>query len=269
MKKLLALFLVLTLVLSLAACGAEQDEDKKNESVSEEPTGAQDIAPSEDDEEIQPSAETESTEVTEESTEEPTEEVTEEATEEATSDGGILSGILGKNEGNRYENSFLGIGCELDADWTVYDEEQIAELIGLTADMMDDESISELIENSGVAYLFMAVTAEGDSVNIILENSGTYGVSASVDSYISASMETLDDALAAAGYDTIHCSTEKVDFAGEERTAIVIEAELYGMKLYEMLVPLVYEDCVAVVTIATLNENNCEALLAEFYALAQ
>ena len=59
---------------------------------------------------------------------------------------------LGTINGGVYENSYLGVGISLDDSWSIYDEEQLAQLIGWTADQYDDEKYAEQIENADLFY---------------------------------------------------------------------------------------------------------------------
>ena len=47
--------------------------------------------------------------------------------------------LLGTVNGNVYENSFIGIGCELDKNWNFYNEEQILEVNDMTKDMVGED----------------------------------------------------------------------------------------------------------------------------------
>lgn len=243
MKKFFAMLLVLALTLSMAACSAEEATEKT---------------------ELDPT--TESTEIT--TTEAPTEE---EPTEEPSTEGGIgFSGALGKTEGTVYENDMLGIGCELSSDWYLYNEAELATLIGLTADRINDEDISKIIEASGTAFLFYAMNnADSSTINIVLENTAAYGGALTEEDYIQAAMPALNNALPAAGFENLTVTSGTTQFAGEEHACIYVEAELAGMKVYEILVPIVLDGSVASVTICTFNENTCADLIATFYALAK
>lgn len=251
MKKILAILLVLSMLFCMVACGDAHEEDEKDE-------GAEQTFKSDDPADLSPESETE--ELT-------TEASTEESAEDATESGGLLQGIVGNYNGNYYENEFLGISCELSSEWVVKSEEEIAQLFGMTRDLLDDSAISEMIETSGSACVYMASNANGESVNIILENTASYGFVLDAEAYIEAAWSTMESALISAGYENLKLEKVSVEFAGEKRFAIAIDADFYGVKIYEVIVPLVYDTCIAAITVATANNNNCDAILACFEAI--
>ena len=242
MKKFLAILLALTIMLSMVACGAEEAAEKVELESTTEPTELK----------------------TEEST-------TEVPTEEDTAEAQIgFSGALGKTEGTVYENSMLGFGCNLSSDWYIYSEAELATLVGLTANTISDEDIREIIQNSGTAFLFYAMNnADSSTINIVLENTAAYGDALTEEDYIKAAMSALNNALPAAGFENLSITSGTTQFASEESPCIFVEAEITGMKVYEILIPIVLDGSVASVTICTFNENTCEDLIASFYILAK
>lgn len=74
--------------------------------------------------------------------------------------------LLGTVNGNVYENSFIGIGCELDKNWNFYNEEQILEVNDMTKDMVGEDYKKYFTEKSYYIDM-MAVHSNGmDTVNI-------------------------------------------------------------------------------------------------------
>ena len=104
MKKTLILLLALALIVSLAACGQQAP---KGTLTTQTPAA-------------------ESTDTPAEPTDAPAE----------VEDDPMTASVT---IGNRYENPSLGIGVELDADWLIFNEDELAQLSGLTAEMFSDE----------------------------------------------------------------------------------------------------------------------------------
>ncbi len=291
MKRILAFLLAVAMLLSMVACGAKEDKDETTSATANGAAqGANDQpsdAASEQDTVLDTAMpDSEVSEVTEIASEEAETSVSESeaesetviedepeiesettASDEDRSVSNILEGIFGDHNGNAYQNTFLGIACELGSEWSVFDEAQIASLMGIATDLISDEEISKAVEQSASATVFMATRSDGSTIGITVENAATYGSGLTESTFVDAAVPILESALATAGYENLQISSMKVDFAGVERTAILIEAEFYGFHVYEMMVPMIYEGCIAAVTVATMNENQCLDLLEVFSAL--
>lgn len=269
MKKLLALSLILALLVSVTACGDSEPTEATTEPTTETttaaPTETTTAAPTETTEaptETTTAAPTETTEAPTETTETPTE--GEDAPELS------VEGVLGTQNGYRYENSSLGISCDLDENWYIFSEAELATLVGLTADTINDEAISNLLENSGAAYLFYAQQIDPSStknINIVLENTGLMGMLLTEDSYIDLSMTNLKTALEASGITELVIEKVKVQFAGEEHSSISISGKIGDQALYEQVIPLVFKDRVACITIATFGTDGRADVMASFSPL--
>ena len=189
---------------------------------------------------------------------------TTEPTTEASNDP---SGIKGTINGNVYTNTKAGFGLSLSDDWYVYNEEEIASIMGFTADMFSDEEVKNLVESSGAATVFYASATSGSNINVNWENLGLSGILMNADSYIDSALTNLEPTLASAGFTNLVFEKSIVPFAGEDRPAIVLSAELNGVSVYEILVPIVTGTYVCNTTICTVNTNTCADLLASFYAV--
>ncbi len=272
MKKLIALLLAMAMLLSLAACGGEKkDDSEKDQSATEEKqeekeTEEDSEAESEEPSETEEASETEEPSETE--TEEPTEteETSETETEEVSEDEEV--GMRGTVDGTVYENPYLGFGCALEDGWDVYNDQELGALMGMTASMITDDDLKNALENSGVAYLFYASNNGGlQTINILMENVGILGSNLTAETYIEASMPTLEQTLPAAGFSNVVLTSETVMFAGQEMPAILVEGEYMGMPVYEILVPIVQGSNVVCTTIASFNTNDCAAILEAFFPM--
>lgn len=270
MKRILALSLILALLVSVTACGSSEPTEATTEPTTETTTAA----PTE----TTTAAPTETTEApTEPTTEAPTEtttaaptETTETPTEGEDTPELSVEGVLGTQDGYRYENSSLGISCDLDENWYIFSEAELAALVGLTADAINDEAISNLLENSGAAYLFYAQQLDPSStksINIVLENTGLMGMLLTEDSYIDLSMTNLKAALEASGITELVIEKAKVQFAGEEHSSISITGKIGDQAIYEQVIPLVFKDRVACITIATFGTDARADVIATFSPL--
>jgi len=101
-----------------------------------------------------------------------------------------------------------------------------------------------------------------------VENVGRiYGDAVSLDEYIEITTENLPDTLTSAGYSNCVFSTEQMQFAGEEMTAIVISGELQEIAVYQRMVPIKYGNQVAIFASASFVDDFTADLLNLFYLL--
>ena len=206
MKRLLALFLLAGMLLSLAACGSKDDEH--------------------------------------------------------------IMGVY--TEASRtYENSFIGIGCKLDADWEVFNAGQIAELNGLLASQTDNEALAKQLESSGTAMPFYAQKESGFvTLNVALENLGLlYGSLLSEQQYAETSVKQVAPALESMGMSNVSTEVGSLSFAGSDHVAIFVTGTLQGVSFYEALVCVKTEKHMAIITVGSYSTDKTKDVLALFYAL--
>lgn len=168
-----------------------------------------------------------------------------------------------------YENSFIGIGCKLDADWDVFSAEQIAELNGLVASQIDNDDIAKQLEKSGTAMPFYAQKEGGlVTLNIGLEDLGMlYGSLLNEQQYAEKSIDQVKPALEAMGMSNITTKIGSISFAGSNHVSISISGSLQGISFYETLVCVKTEKHMAIITAGSYATDTTEDVLAMFYAL--
>lgn len=170
---------------------------------------------------------------------------------------------------NTYENHFIGVGCRLDEDWEVYDEDQIAALNGLMVDLMTDESLAYQLENSGSLMPFYAQANSGlITLNITVENLGRlYGSSLDEQGYVELALGQISPALEAIGLTDITTEVGSIVFAGDVHAAVRISSSMQGIPFYETLVCMKIGNYIVNITAASYTENVTGEVLSLFYSL--
>ena len=150
----------------------------------------------------------------------------------------------GTVNGGVYENDFIGIGISLDDSWDIYDEEQLAELIGLTAEQYDDEKYVEQLKNADMFYDFFASAEQGlVTVNIIIQNLGLiYGTVLDEDKIVDMSLEQMDEQLQSS-------------------------SEYQGMAYYTQQAFIKQGKYMAIVTVSSFIEDITADIMSEFYGI--
>lgn len=243
MKRIIALILAALMLLSLAACGG----DGAAQTTAENPST---IIPTAD-----PDDDIPTTASPAETTAPPAEEA---------------DPLMGYYSGTTYNNAFLGIQCKLDENWTVATEEELAQLNGLTADIISDEALAEQLRNSGVVQAFYAMADDGLVVmNIVLENLGLlYGTVLDEERYVDLSLDQLVTALESAGLSDVTTEADTVTFAGSEHAAIRVHGTMSGVDFYELLVCVKVDSYMSVITLASYYEDITDSLAALYSPIA-
>ena len=174
---------------------------------------------------------------------------------------------VGSSSGNRYENTFLGIGCKLDENWTFLSDEQIRENNAAAADMMAEE-YQELVAESSVVYDMMANHQnEVDTLSLNMEKLSGAAKLVTEEQYAQLSLEGLEGSLSSMGIENIQTSVEQISFAGGTHACIRLEGEYSGVKVYESLVCFKRGGYMALACACTWMEDGTQAILDSFYAL--
>lgn len=237
MKKLIAFMLAALMVLSLAACGGDKPA----------PTTV-------------PATDSPGTPTTAPTTAPTTVPETTEAVQQGSK--------LGVVEGNTYTNSFLGITVTLDENWTFANDEEMAQIRGMTMDAMNDENLSQMLETSGAVMDMYAMDAEGRTVNIVLENLNILqSVALTEKAYIDATAGQLSPMLESMGFSIVNAETTEITFAGESHAAIKIHASVQGVDIYETVVVVKQGNYIASITVASYDQDTTASVLDQFTAI--
>lgn len=269
MKKTITLLLTLALVLALCACGQSGNTGSipAPAAATEEPAAE----PAEEPvaEPVEEAAAEPAEEPTEEPTEEPVEEPAVEPTEEpaaAESDAEALPlGEITETEtGIHYENAELGIACDLDKNWYVYSEEEMAQLAGITADKFKGSNYEELMKNSNVFYDFFASRIDGlATINVNFSYTGsTLGVD--IEKYLDFMLPQMKTMIESSGMTDVVVEKNTVTFAGSERSGILIHAKTEGIDYFAQQVYFTVGPRISTLTMGTFLEDTTADLVALF-----
>lgn len=236
MKKLLCILIALTMLLGLAACGAPAAPPAKTVEATAAPT--EEIAP----------------------VQEPTPEPTPEPEVIEVED------LIGEKDDHSYENRTFGIRAQFPADWTILDEEQTAQVMGLAADITSNEDLAEQFKQAGSLCDLYAVSMQGDNVNIMVEDLGKlYGILLTEERYAQIAAPQLESGLSSMGITDISYVTESCSFAGQDRFSLFVTSNYNGVPVYERIVLIKVGNYMVPITFTSLDESRLNAAL-DFFA---
>lgn len=175
---------------------------------------------------------------------------------------------LGVVNGLKYENSFIGIGCQLPEGWTFKSEAEILELNNIAQDVMTDD-LQEALKSATVVYDMMATSpSQTDNILVNLEKVNNIQLLA-LD--LKKNCETLypsiEDSLKNFGYQDFTHSVEDVNIGNKSFTALKLQASLYGVKMYQTTFFIKCNGYLAGVAVTAMSEAQMQSILQSFYIL--
>lgn len=213
-KRIVACMLALTVAFSMTACGDEKKDGTKETSQTDQQDETEDEDIEEEDVE----------------TEEETEPEEEAEQEEVTAERGTV-------EGSVYTNESMGIQLTLPEGSTLLSDEEIADVVGSGADLMEEAGTDEdALANSlsGTVYDIIAVTAdEAANIQIIMEDTeNTAGRALSAEEYAQAMASSLKVAYASAGVEVGETEMTEETLGGMKFTKVSVDISGLNQEYY-------------------------------------
>ena len=184
-------------------------------------------------------------------------------------EGELPLGVLtqGADE-TRYENEYLGFGCRLDGNWYVADEEQLAQLAGISMDVYEGTKYEEAMRNAQVFYDLYAESMElPGTINLNFTQS-SIPAGTTAEQYLSLAEKQMKQALEAGGIQNVEVERRTVTFAGSETEGLWFYGMNQGVKYYGLQVYFTTGGHFATLTLGTFGADKTEALLELFYPLS-
>ena len=195
MKKLLALLLCLALVLSFAACSPVSNDSIRG-SVTQKPSA--------------------------------------DADNDDTADEETPEFSIGVNTGNKWENSYLGLGCKLSDEFTFYDDDEIEELNRNTMQSLGESLGDDYLESIKDLDFFydMYVTTEDASstINVMIENhTASELIGFDAKKSIEKTLPNLKSSYEGMGYTNVQVSATTLTLAGKTFQAAKLTADFQSL----------------------------------------
>lgn len=181
--------------------------------------------------------------------------------------------IMGSVSDGVYTNNFFKIGCKLDNSWTYFNDEQLLELSGITANAIGDEEISEMFQESvdrgkTINDMFAVSSDRLANINVALQNLGVvYGMALGDDMLLDIVVDSLPKMLESSGIENLAIEKSSVAFAGTSRPAITVTGEISRIPIYESIICIKNGNYMALIGLTTFYENITEQLAGLFYSI--
>ena len=170
---------------------------------------------------------------------------------------------LGTVSGNHYENDFVGIQCDLDSYWVIYDEEGISKLTGALYDSFTEEEAKKMVEESGSAMIFYAQnTFTFSTINITVSDTESYSMAmGDHKKLIDTMVEQMPELLEQSYMTDVSCTAETFSFCGEDNYGIYTTASVYELPLFERQVILVEGTYIITLTVCAYQQDTTMELM--------
>ena len=241
-KKILAVIMTMTMVMSLAACGKSAETVETVEATAEE-----------------------SVEAAAEASVEETEATAEESTEEAEGEFSV-----GTVEGNTYVNDYFGVKLNLLDGYTFVDDEELAQITGMTADILsDNKAAAKAIEDGSATIVAYAADSTGlCNVNVTAQsNASLANAILDEEAVLVASVDQAKSALEAQGISNITYDVVEKEVAGENHKVLKMNGEYNGIEFHNEMVNLQKGDYMLAFAATSFNGDSTNAMIDAVEAL--
>jgi len=171
-----------------------------------------------------------------------------------------------------YRNDYFGYQCVLPDDWYVMNTDEIAQMVGYTVDTLGESDAGDIIQDtieSGESKMdFYAVAGDGlRNINIVLGKLKVIEMLLPLQQLLDASSEVLVSGLESMGATNVTTSTEKIDFLGEERLALLVQGEYMSATIYETIVVIRDGMYNFSITMTSFNQDTSQDMFAYFHPI--
>ena len=172
----------------------------------------------------------------------------------------------GTVQDNVYWNETMEIGCELDENWYFYTEEEILQVNGSTAELLEGQ-IAEMIENGGtLTDMFAQNLVTGATVNVVFERlSLANSLILNEESYVEASASTVKEAFKQMGIEDLEILQPDMEFMEENHRCMVISGSVGGVPIYETVVVMKSGRNVTCITVFSVDKTEIDSVLSCFF----
>ena len=238
--------------------------EEETEEITEEPTEEVTEAASED--------------VTEEATEKATEAASEAASEEASEGNteaasdlpaaaeGSYEYVMGKVDGDAYVNELFNLKYTLPSGQQFYGDTELASLNGSSKTMQD---LYDGIENAQGQAIVMCSSNQttGDSCNLVVQKSAFNYDEYDMGEQLATYKDQIANSLTSSGYQNVTAEVSTLTVFGKEEPCLDFSADYLGYTIYERCVCRSAGNYLMVITVASTDKGNFQAMLDSFSAL--
>ena len=176
-------------------------------------------------------------------------------------------------EGQTYTSQFLGLTCTAPAEYTYLNDQEIAQLNDLTADVVDSEELvkqmRESLENGNQVQDMYLMTADGlQTINVMLIKVSAKGATVDMAAFTDMGKEQIISGYQSMGMTDVEASRETVTFMGQQYEGICTSATYTDVPVTTVQVCMQVGDYVCVITFTSYVEDHTPEMMDFFSPLA-
>ena len=244
MKKLCMITLALCLLLSLAACSTEgKASDAKDTTAAAQTT-------------VQTPSDTDAPETDAPDTDAPVPVTTAAPAPDTTAapQTGLNHGVI---EGNAYLNETLNLRIACPEGFSFYTEEQLAAQNSLTADLLEQTDISDLVKQNGQLIDMCMSSDSGSSANLVISPNNASLKSVTDEQLISMMKDMLVEQYEKVGMHVVGSEVKTMQLFGSDKPVLVLDIEVNDtpIRMYQFFDRETSDDYYATNTITLFDEE--------------
>lgn len=168
----------------------------------------------------------------------------------------------GSINGNVYSNDYLGLTFTAPEGWTYASDEEIAELMGTSLDIVtDDESAQELAAQATI-YGMMANSAdELNNVQVVFENMALSGGKMTAAGYIKILSAQLDSLYGNMGGTCTVGEAKTIQIGGKDYSYVDIAVDISGVALEQSYACHRIDDYMVSIIVTAYEEGGAAAIM--------
>ena len=176
-------------------------------------------------------------------------------------------------EGQTYTSQFLGLTCTAPAEYTYLNDQEIAQLNDLTADVVDSEELvkqmRESLENGNQVQDMYLMTADGlQTVNVMLVKVSAKGAAVDMAAFADMGKDQVVSAYQSMGMTDVEASRETVTFMGQQYEGVCATAAYHDALVTTVQVCMQVDNYVCVITFTSYVEDRTSEMMDFFSPLA-
>lgn len=176
-------------------------------------------------------------------------------------------------EGRTYTSQFLGLTCTAPAEYTYLNDQEIAQLNDLAADVVDSEELvkqmRESLESGNQVQDMYLMTADGlQTVNVMLVKVSAKGATVDMAAFTDMGKEQIISGYQSMGMTDVEASRETVTFMGQQYEGICATAAFHDVPVTTVQVCMQVDNYVCVITFTSYVEDHTPEMMDFFSPLA-
>lgn len=174
----------------------------------------------------------------------------------------------GKTDGMVYENTFLGVGCELPSGWTFFTGEQIAELNKTVAESVDQQ-FAEDLEKTDIIYDMSAYSGDGSAtISVSFEKRTEKKIKElDLDTYCKNTIKAFRDSYEQQGFSSSEGTVITEKLGDKEFKGINVWVSSGAQKVFTKSIFIKKGKYIACISANAKSQDTADNLIKEFYFL--